>query len=293
MARWTLDEVAGLLVRLRRTTPPGPLAERLDLDALRLGVHGSGREGVELTIVERSRTIGCLTVETTPANKLRAETRAALASLAVETGCRTDACGIYWSFSVERKGEGIGLLLAAAGAAWSARHGLAVTGGAGLLRGSTSEMARTTYQRLGTLLPRATLPPEFDYRTLAPALFVPAGDPNEQISFVLPDQADLHEEDLARSRAYLLAMEEALASPRTFVATATRKAMEKGGVLPQLDRHLRYLSYRNAPLQFRIHDFLRALRYHVRRSEAAIGTSTTRLSPLAVLFGGPLVDAMG
>lgn len=290
MPRWSVDELRAVLTRLQDRSRPSPLADRLSLDALRLrrAPAPAERDGPALPqgpvfqLENRNGVVaGSVTVEIESA--LRDSTYAALEDLA-PFGVDPLRCAIYWSFNVkkERQGEGIGFLLAAAGAAWAADRGYAITGGAGLTRFTTSEAARATYRKLATLLPHAVVAGQPHWQTLVPTTFVVSEHPD---GLQLPQEAALHRTDLLRLDA--LSTWLSTTAPRAVVSGLPAKVVALGGD-ERLLRPWQRIQQRVASGDGRVQamkvevDLLRA------RSKAHVGTATTYATPLPVLYGGPL-----
>lgn len=296
MPRWSLDELRAKLVQMQGADAPTPLAERLGVDTLRLRVEDASEDGAHLELNAGHCVAAQLTLKVHPANELRAETRAALEVLAPQ-GVRTDACTIFWGGSAYQKGQGFGFLLYAVGAAWAADRGLAATGGAGLLGGSTSEDSREVYRKLASLLPHVTLAPEPDPYTMGRGLLAgPSG-----MGYRLPEERDAFEADLQVQRD-LIAFLEAVPKTKAFNVVAAERLKRLGPLSGRGTWLLEHCIYQASSLASETPPYwmtaawvendieitLGTLRADLQRSEPTGLLTTVSLSPLTVLFGAPL-----
>lgn len=296
MPRWSVDDLRALIPKLQRPDAPSALADRLGLDTLRVRaeVENDGHT-VRLALFDGKRQVGELSPNVHSADDLSDATRTALAQMA-PLGVSTDTGVIFWSGRAD-KGKGYSFLLFAIGAAWAADRGMAVTGGAGLRRGLTSEDARATYARLATLLPHVTLAAKVDPYSLVPSFF--AG--SHFAGFVVPQERDLALADQAQAASFHLEIQDL--PPNLFfnhVIERLSAAEPLGGagedVLVVARRERDYLdridrvtgSTEAEDAEDGKDRVLRALQWNQKYVSDRIGGETTWSSPLNVLYGGPL-----
>jgi GNAT superfamily N-acetyltransferase len=282
MPHWTLDELRDTLRRLQAKGLPSPTADRLGIDALRLRSVRSRDNGITFFLRTRNGVdVGSVTVDTE--HDLTDEARVGLEALA-PFGVSSTTAAVYWNFQVkpDRRGEGLGFLLAAAGAGWAADRNLAITGGGGLRGVTTSEAARDTYRRLATLLPHVLLPPTPRWQTQVRTAFVVSPHPD---GLILPAQAALHEEDLEKLET---ASRWVRSTPAATVVRDATTVLSRLGAQPSLLQawsQLRFAGKTDAKRAQILRDWLDGFRI---RSEGSRGRPTEMTSTLPLLYGGPL-----